>query len=490
MQYETDGHDEVTPPKGTPTTYFPWSYPGSAPVIDSCGVTAGGNSPGQRDPPPGVPPGKDGLGIPGSKKDSKYTPELLDKTTWKRGGIVEVAWGISANHGGGYQYRLCPKQDFETMKNVEEECFQKHVLPFVGDKQWIQWGNGYNRSQRDEIKAVRVGGDLVKPKGKEWTRNPIPGCALPGSAREKRPCHGPAFTPAPLADRKFPYAGKEEGASTENGIFGYSGGHCMGNNTKAIDNTGHDVKCTDEEYKDSLFDFGIVDLVQVPDDLAPGEYVLSFRWDCEQTKQIWNSCADVTIIDNDPNKFETKPFSKQRGCTPCWKGLCAHCEKCLNNKKGECEDCWKPILWWGGVDFWTPRSPHIQCLGNKNELLEAADGGPGEWMPGDSLAKAWSPGCRKCWKDPESKNPAFREPWAGIRLTKDIIKGLEVRELKAAGSSVWPAVAAIEFILLLVAAGAAVYLYMNKGASARSFQEQRNDPVVPEVEMSGSHCRA
>ena len=25
----------------------------------------------------------------------------------------------------------------------------------------------------------------------------------------------------------------------------------------------------------------------------PGEYVLSFRWDCEQTPQIWAGCSDI-----------------------------------------------------------------------------------------------------------------------------------------------------------------------------------------------------
>ena len=34
---------------------------------------------------------------------------------------------------------------------------------------------------------------------------------------------------------------------------------------------------------------------QVPD-IEPGEYVLSFRWDCEQTPQIWNGCSDITIV--------------------------------------------------------------------------------------------------------------------------------------------------------------------------------------------------
>ena len=44
------------------------------------------------------------------------------------------------------------------------------------------------------------------------------------------------------------------------------------------------------------FLFSIVDRLQVPDDLAPGEYVLSFRWECEQTPQIWNTCASIIIL--------------------------------------------------------------------------------------------------------------------------------------------------------------------------------------------------
>ena len=44
------------------------------------------------------------------------------------------------------------------------------------------------------------------------------------------------------------------------------------------------------------FHFTIMDKVEVPKDLETGDYVLSFRWDCEQTPQIWNTCADVKIV--------------------------------------------------------------------------------------------------------------------------------------------------------------------------------------------------
>merc|ERR1712151_720419 len=49
------------------------------------------------------------------------------------------------------------------------------------------------------------------------------------------------------------------------------------------------------EYCGEIMDFRMVDLVQIPENLPLGEYVLSFRWDCEQTPQIWTQCANVKI---------------------------------------------------------------------------------------------------------------------------------------------------------------------------------------------------
>ena len=40
----------------------------------------------------------------------------------------------------------------------------------------------------------------------------------------------------------------------------------------------------------------IIDKVQVPEDLEPGEYVLSFRWDCQKSSQVWNICANIIVI--------------------------------------------------------------------------------------------------------------------------------------------------------------------------------------------------
>ena len=50
-------------------------------------------------------------------------------------------------------------------------------------------------------------------------------------------------------------------------------------------------------YKPScFFGFNIMDEVVVPDDIEVGDYVLSFRWDCEQTSQIWTACANINIV--------------------------------------------------------------------------------------------------------------------------------------------------------------------------------------------------
>ena len=38
------------------------------------------------------------------------------------------------------------------------------------------------------------------------------------------------------------------------------------------------------------------DYVRVPASLEPGRYVLSFRWDAQNTPQVWNSCANINIV--------------------------------------------------------------------------------------------------------------------------------------------------------------------------------------------------
>ena len=48
---------------------------------------------------------------------------------WTVGSTPRVAWGMRFNHGGGYQYRLCPLEKMP----CSEEDFQKMPLDFVRD---------------------------------------------------------------------------------------------------------------------------------------------------------------------------------------------------------------------------------------------------------------------------------------------------------------------------------------------------------------------
>ena len=44
------------------------------------------------------------------------------------------------------------------------------------------------------------------------------------------------------------------------------------------------------------FHVAIADYLRVPVALKPGRYVLGFRWDAEETAQVWSACSDITIV--------------------------------------------------------------------------------------------------------------------------------------------------------------------------------------------------
>ena len=98
---------------------------------------------------------------------SDVLPRAPSSTVWTAGSTVTVSWGIRfstltfrtaavqiskrfiyatllicnclflLDHGGGYQYRLCPAS-----ANLTEECFQKIPLDFVRTGQALVWNNG------------------------------------------------------------------------------------------------------------------------------------------------------------------------------------------------------------------------------------------------------------------------------------------------------------------------------------------------------------
>jgi hypothetical protein len=178
---------------------------------------------------------------------------------WTIGEDVEVAYGIEANHGGGYQYRLCPKP--ASNMELTEECFTKMPLT-LGDKAWVQWhGDKNNRSEFTPLRTTNG----TFPAGSQWSRNAVPACGIDGGVLN--------------FDCLF---AKPEFAPPADEVFGFWGVHNFGN---------------------SIFGWGrvhtvsIVDRLTVPE-VTPGEYVLQLRYDAEQTSQVWNSCADVRINPN------------------------------------------------------------------------------------------------------------------------------------------------------------------------------------------------
>lgn len=251
---------------------MPWRAPGRAPVYGhGCGAAGGGpvEMANGGAPPPGIKQGADFL--------TALKPTGV--TTWQRGSVQEVAWAILANHGGGYSWRICPKNG-----DVSEACFQRNVLKFVGNKTTIRYGDVEIYDQKlPHIPDYEI--DLVKwvdlETGAEWAKDPIPGCNLCSQAdcmiKHKvwveqqhcaQICAGLGTGVCPPGTTQFPSPGS--------GLSGFDllkDGSALGG-----------------------FQWNIVDTVQVPADVPPGDYLLSWRWDCEQSRQIWQNCADLKIV--------------------------------------------------------------------------------------------------------------------------------------------------------------------------------------------------
>merc|ERR1712232_1489278 len=121
----------------------------------------------------------------------------------------------------------------------------------------------------------------TNPPGSQWTRNPIPSCAGYMGGVGSIACPKAQFTPV-LQDIIPPHPRYAQ----SKGLYGFGPGAGYGSAYGSMD---------EHEFWTARFNFNIIDEVMIPADLPAGEYVLGFRWDCEQTPQIWQNCADVTI---------------------------------------------------------------------------------------------------------------------------------------------------------------------------------------------------
>lgn len=224
--------------------YNPWRNPGRAPVLDPCGLMGGWTSDNSVNGGFVVPPH-----VVGEKGSS--LPPLPIQTEWVAGSVVEVEWAMAANHGGGYQWRLCPKG-----QESSEDCFASSPLDFASNSTFLSF---LRTGDRVEIPAVRVTVGTF-PENSEWRKNPIPTCwdnqgsgwGLPNPYMPLYNfCTRPMFQPPEGCDRS---------------CWGYN----MRKNMPSI-----------------------IDQVKVP--VTTGDFVLQWRWDCEHTAQVWTSCSDVTI---------------------------------------------------------------------------------------------------------------------------------------------------------------------------------------------------
>lgn len=119
-----------------------------------------------------------------------------------------------------------------------ESCFQRNHLDFVGNTSVVHWTNGTEVTI--PARTLSVG---TVPAGSQWRRNPFPTIQVGDISKD---------FPAP----------------------------CPGCGSGLMN------------------DYSVVDRVAVPVGIAPGEYTLSWRWDCEVTPQVWSGCADVTVADS------------------------------------------------------------------------------------------------------------------------------------------------------------------------------------------------
>lgn len=179
-------------------------------------------------------------------------PRLPSGAVWKAGSTVEAKWSVRANHGGGWQYRLCPLKS-----SLTEACFQENPMPFA-DHSSMMLANG----TKIKLKSTFVSEGTL-PAGSTWQMNPIPGYVTVSPKGSfsccKRWFDPPCHDPVPLPDMGHRLIDQ---------------GMCSG------------------EWLDNIT---IYDQLRVPEHLEAGEYVLGFRWDCETSAQVWQSCADITI---------------------------------------------------------------------------------------------------------------------------------------------------------------------------------------------------
>ena len=165
------------------------------------------------------------------------------------------------------QYRLCPAD-----QPLTEACFQQTPLEFDRAKQQLVWING----TRLPIEGMFVDGEATWPRGSTWARNPIPRINTDNRGLDPAAaaaCPGPDGLSGPGCTQFTPPCAADRGPEPWSSDLSYQG-QCSGDWTAGL----------------------IADTILVPAHLPAGDYVLGWRYDCEETAQVWQNCADLKVV--------------------------------------------------------------------------------------------------------------------------------------------------------------------------------------------------
>ena len=175
-------------------------------------------------------------------------------------------------------------------------------IPFAG-KQYISYANGTRMLipskyayANGSVAAITADGQT--PTGATWAVNPLPDGTQKGS--KGAGTHTEFPSPCPEDHNTSLYADKTK----------WSGGLCDG---------------------ERPFGVSVIDVLKIPEDVKPGAYVLGFRWDVEETAQVWSSCSDITIVAAEPaTKYQCEKTTSGMKCVasavPGKGGTLAACE--------------------------------------------------------------------------------------------------------------------------------------------------------------------
>ena len=181
------------------TRFFPWRAPGHAKPLDACSIASG------------FVAGTDSFGssVSGFRNGNAGSVLPAGKVTyWPAGKTVEASFGTVVNHGGGYQYRLCPKSS-----TLSEECFQANPVAFASSSTTIRRANGAAVS----VPATDLSKG-TKPNGSTRRRLPFPACNCDAGSGcfdpKANPINKPEAQSKPEASWSAQYSSAAGGATT------------------------------------------------------------------------------------------------------------------------------------------------------------------------------------------------------------------------------------------------------------------------------------